>query len=171
MNPSPFPSITVDVSDTQDHLRVDPQALIDLTGRVLRGEGIDRAAISLALVDNATIRDLNRRHLNHDWPTDVIAFPLSGPEDPEPTGDLVLSAEMARQTAERAGTDPWAELALYLVHGLLHLCGYDDQTSDQAAAMRRREAEVLASAGLINTFPLVGPPADPSERRGLECST
>ena len=100
---------------------------------------------------------MNRRHLGHDWPTDVIAFGLSDPGEPILSGEVVLSAEMAAATARAAGTDPEAELALYLVHGLLHLCGYDDHSAEDVAAIRRREGEILASAGLINTFPMVGP--------------
>ena len=67
---------------------------------------------------------------------------------------------MAADTARDAGAEPYAELALYVVHGLLHLCGHDDRTEADAVAMRTREAEVLAAEGLTNTFPLVGPHAD-----------
>lgn len=149
--------VEVEVSDTQSHLAADPEALAGLTRRVLAAEGVGRASISIALVDDATIRVINRRHLGHDWPTDVISFGLSDPGDPALAGELVISAEMAAATARRAGCDPSAELALYVVHGLLHLCGRDDRSPDDAAAMRRREGEVLAAEGLINTFPLVGP--------------
>ena len=58
----------------------------------------------------------------------MISFVLSGPEDPELAGELVISAEMALATAREIGADPLAELSLYTVHGLLHLCGYDDLT-------------------------------------------
>lgn len=142
------PAIAVEISDTQGHLRVDPAALAALARRVLAGEGITAAELSIALVDDAAIRALNRRHLGHDWPTDVIAFDLSAPGAPALAAALALSAEMAATTARASGADPAAELALYLVHGLLHLCGYDDRTEADARAMRRREAEVLARAGL-----------------------
>ncbi len=107
-------------------------------------------------MDDETIRVINRRHLAHDWPTDVISFPLSDPDDPVLAGELVVSAEMAASTARDVGVDPRSELALYVVHGLLHLCGLDDQTAEDADVMRQREAEILASEGLINTYPLVG---------------
>jgi probable rRNA maturation factor len=64
---------------------------------------------------------------------------------------------MAVTTARRAGTNPRDELALYVVHGLLHLCGYDDQTAEDRTRIRRREDEILTTEGLTNTFPLVGP--------------
>ena len=120
---------------------------------MLAGEGVHRATISVALVDDAAIHALNRRFLDHDWPTDVITFPLSEGDEPVLAGELVVSAETAAATARAAGVAPWHELALYLVHGLLHLLGYDDSADDDRHAMRRREDEVLSRLGLTNTFP------------------
>ncbi|WP_406693650.1 rRNA maturation RNase YbeY [Singulisphaera sp. Ch08] len=146
------------ISNTQGHLKIDPEALRGLAGRVLLGEGVRQAEISIVLVDDQTIHALNDRHLGHNWPTDVITFPLSEPDDTTLAAELVVSAEMAVVTARQAGTDPCAELALYVVHGLLHLCGYDDQTPEDRIRIRRREDEILTSEGLTNTFSLVGPP-------------
>jgi probable rRNA maturation factor len=156
----------VDVADAQAHLAVDPEALAALARRLLEAEGVPAASLSIALVDDPTIHALNRRHLDHDWPTDVISFRLSEPGEPELSGELVVSAEMAAATAAEAGLDPSAELALYVIHGLLHLCGHDDLTPDDAEAMRRREALHLAREGITNTFAMVGAPADPSRRGG-----
>lgn len=142
----------IDLNDTQDRLRVDPTAVIRLVRDVLEIEGVDQAEISLLLVDNPTIHEINRVELGHDWPTDVITFPLSDPRDEVLAGELVVSAEMARETAEEHGQEPWAELALYIVHGLLHLRGYDDHDAEDIEAMRRREGEVLALLGLENPF-------------------
>lgn len=164
--PTTAPAIDVEVSDRQSHLAIDPEALAALAARVLRGEHIGRASISIALVDDAAIHELNRRHLSHDWPTDVITFGLSAPGDPAMEAELVVSAEMAATTAGASGADPLDELALYVVHGLLHLCGYDDLTPEDAAAMRVREGEVLAGLGLSNPFAKVGPPADVPGRAG-----
>src|SRR5206468_173197 len=135
------------ISDTQNHLAVAPEALASLARRVLRAQGVVAATLSIALVDDATIRTINARHLGHDWPTDVISFPLSDPGEPVLAGELVVSAEMAAATAVEIGVDPRDELALYVVHGLLHLCGYDDVSETEAAAMRRREDELLAARG------------------------
>jgi probable rRNA maturation factor len=171
--PDPDPAdlaVEVDLSDTQSHLVVDPDDLADLVRRTLASEGVARASISLALVDDATIRVLNARHLGHDWPTDVISFGLSEPGDSLLSGELVVSAEMAAATARQAGADPRAELALYVVHGLLHLCGLDDDDPRARAEMRRREATVLDAAGLVNTFPLVGTASAADRgREGLNC--
>jgi probable rRNA maturation factor len=155
-NETVLPAIVVEISDTQGHLDIDRGALAQLVRRALANEGVPRASISVALVDDATIHEINERHLAHDWPTDVISFCLSDPGDAELEGELVVSAEMAATTARRVGVDPWAELALYVVHGLLHLCGYDDQSAAGRDAMRLRENEILTREGLTYTFPLAG---------------
>jgi probable rRNA maturation factor len=149
--------IAVEVSDTQSHLKVDHEAVARLVRGALRAEGVARASVSVALVDDAAIHEINRRHLGHDWPTDVISFPLSDPGDPALAGELVVSAETAASTARQAGVSARDELALYLVHGLLHLCGHDDSTAGDRDAMRRREGEILAHLGLTNTFPAAAP--------------
>ncbi len=136
-------SIEVEISDTQGHLKVDRSALSALVRTVLSAEKRVSASISIALVDNTTIHTINRKHLDHDWPTDVISFPLSDPDDPVLAGELVVSAEMAGASARDRDIDPELELALYVVHGLLHLCGYDDQSEEDILAMRHREHELL----------------------------
>jgi probable rRNA maturation factor len=150
----PEDAIEVEISDTQGHLRVEPGELAGLVRTVLTAEGRPRASISIALVDEATIHAINRSHLGHNWPTDVISFPLSEPSEATLAGELVVSAEMAAATAAEIGAEPRDELALYVVHGLLHLCGYDDLTEPEAAAMRRREGELLAASGRPNPFDL-----------------
>jgi probable rRNA maturation factor len=153
-------SITVEVSDTQSHLPVDPSELERVVRGALAAEGVHAGSISVAVVDDATIRVINREHLDHDWPTDVISFVLSDPDDVEFSGELVVSAEMAAATAKEAGVSPLDELALYVVHGLLHLCGQDDTTDLARRAMRRREGEILAGLGLTNTYSVVGTPGE-----------
>jgi probable rRNA maturation factor len=114
--------------------------------RVLRGEGMVRAEIGLAFVDDATIWELNRRFLNHDWPTDVITFPLN--EDGEPlAGEIVVSAETARRVAAKLRRPVRDELALYVIHGLLHLCGHDDNDARARRAMRAKERHYQSLLG------------------------
>ncbi|WP_152054074.1 rRNA maturation RNase YbeY [Tautonia marina] len=142
------PTLEIDLSDTQRHLRLDPDRVRSLARRTLELEGVDQGCLSIAVVDNQTIHEVNRRHLDHDWPTDVVSFLLSEPETPEFSGDLVISAEMAVSVASQCGLDPNAEFALYLVHGLLHLCGYDDLSEQERIRMRRREDEILEVLGI-----------------------
>lgn len=147
-------AIEVAISDTQGHLPVDADELAGLVRAVLAAEGRTRASISIAVVDQAAIHAINRSHLGHDWPTDVVSFPLSEPAEPVLAGELVVSAEMAAVTAAEIGVRPRDELALYVVHGLLHLCGYDDTSESATAAMRRREGELLEACGRANPFEL-----------------
>jgi probable rRNA maturation factor len=146
------PEIEVEISDTQGHLRTDRYALEKLVRGVLAAEDRLRGSISIALVDNATIHAVNRTHLGHDWPTDVISFPLSDADDPVFCGELLVSAEMACASARELGVEPHDELALYVVHGLLHLCGYDDRGESDARRMRQREIELLAQAGVTDPY-------------------
>ena len=162
-------AIVVEISNTQRFLEVDAKNLTRLVEGVLGDEGIVQAAISVALVDNASIRRINQQHLGHDWPTDVISFPLSAATEPELVGELVVSAEMASDTAAELGAEPAAELALYVIHGLLHLCGHDDLTESDVHEMRARESTHLKRHGLVSTFPL----AEPTRpgREGQELAT
>src|SRR5438309_2013977 len=121
---------------------------------VLEGEDIREAEISLAFVDNSTIRQLNKRYLQHDEPTDVLSFPLSEAETRRLVGELVIGAEVAKAQAENRGHPIQAELALYVIHGLLHLCGYDDEDAADAAVIHQRERLYLHQLGLPDIAPV-----------------
>jgi probable rRNA maturation factor len=97
-------------------------------------------------VDDETIHGLNRRFLDHDFPTDVITFPLEE-EDGHLEGEIVASFDTARREAGRFGWPAADELLLYVIHGALHLLGYDDTTADAAGQMREQERVMLAHFG------------------------
>src|SRR5689334_18052335 len=103
--------VEVEISDTQGLSPMDAEGLCALVRRVLGSEAVQSGSVSLAIVDNATIREVNRRHLGHDWETDVVSFRLSEPHEPELSAEIVVSAEMALNTAHEAGIEPAAELA------------------------------------------------------------
>ncbi len=102
------------------------------------------------MVDDAAIRDLNRIYRGVDAPTDVLAFPMRegrfGRLSPDLLGDVVISAETASRQA-RAG-ELRAELALLLVHGILHLVGYDHHTATARQRMWRKQRVILAACGV-----------------------
>jgi len=100
--------------------------------------------LEVALVDDATIARLNRRYLGHRGPTDVITFPGGTAPGDRVLGEIVISVPRAREQAHRAGWSLRREVALLLVHGILHLRGYDDLTPTGAARMRARERVILA---------------------------
>src|SRR5262245_44236116 len=145
--------IRVSISCPHENVRVDRGALRDLARAVLGSEGLRDAEISLAFVDNPTIQRLNRQFLDHDEPTDVLSFPLAEPGAKKLAGEVVIGAEVAQEQAARRGYDTQAELALYVIHGLLHLCGYDDKSAQAAAEMRQRERHYLRQLGLPDIAP------------------
>jgi probable rRNA maturation factor len=115
-------------------------------------------------VDDDAIRDLNLRFLKKDRPTDVIAFELGGRvattsgllsgTDPnsrtfggEVWGEVYVSAERTREQAVDYGVPPKEELARCVIHGVLHLLGYDDNTVRERRAMKGKEEEYLGKAG------------------------
>jgi probable rRNA maturation factor len=110
-------------------------------------EGIASAELSVVLTDDAEIHRLNRDWLQHDYPTDVISFALSDGAAPlgerRIEGELIISVDTAARAAADEGWSLEAELLLYLVHGLLHLCGYDDACGPDRTVMRKRERDIL----------------------------
>ena len=137
---------TIEISNRQSLLSIDSERLRGAVAAVLEEEGIKSAAVSIAVVDDSTIHDLNRRFLNHDEPTDVISFLLDDTDGLE--GDVIASAETAIRSAARYDWPPADELMLYVTHGTLHLVGYDDLDDASRAEMRSRERHYLAALGL-----------------------
>lgn len=139
--------IHIDIADEQDALPIDRDLIARAVETALRQQGIAKANVSVAIVDNPTIRQLHRQYLADDTPTDVISFLLERSEEAL-EGEVVASAERAAEVAREYGWTAAEELLLYVVHGTLHLAGYDDATARQRAAMREQERACLAALGL-----------------------
>jgi len=139
--------IAIHVTNNQRKLPVDEGRLKRAVRMVFQDASIPEARVSIAVVDDPTIHRLNRRYLNHDEPTDVLSFELERSERLL-EAEVVVSAETAQQAASRFGWSAADELLLYVIHGALHLVGYDDQTPDGRAAMRARERACLARFGI-----------------------
>jgi rRNA maturation RNase YbeY len=141
-------------------------------GRAHRtGDGVRFAEVSVVLADDDTIQPLNRRHLSHDYATDVIAFrydPVPVPGRVVQAGELILNVERTEQVAAaRAGWPASRELALYLAHGCDHLCGASDDRRADRARMRRRELRWLRDAERLGLVAgLVGPAEKAARARG-----
>jgi len=108
----------------------------------------DRVGMPLAIVfvSDAALARLHARWLGDPSPTDVMAFDL-GTDGAGPAGEIYVSVERARAEARRRRIRPERELTLYVVHGCLHLCGYDDHDPRERGRMRRAEAVVLGKLG------------------------
>lgn len=182
-------TIEVFVADEQTDRPVDTLRWVRLAEAVLNDEGVrGDAELSMLFVDEAAMSDLNKRFLGKEGPTDVLAFPIdeepveggrspdsggTGPGFPsEPSdvptvlGDVVICpAVAARNAPDHAGTYD-DEVALLVVHGVLHLLGMDHLDDEEAASMEQREQELLdkfhrgAASGEQAGDPVTDPPAD-----------
>ena len=116
--------------------------------RFARDEPEDtRYEISIAIVDDNKIRELNKQFLNSKAATDCLSFDLSDGEKGPKIFDLVVNGEMAVRQANQLGHSSEAELALYITHGLLHNLGFDDSTKNRARKMHDTEDEILQEFG------------------------
>ena len=145
--------IKVTVANPQEVVVIEKARMRLIVQTVLQGEDEQDAEISLAFVDNPTIHRLNQRFLKHDEPTDVLSFPLSETGAHKLQGELVIGAEVAKEQAAERGHEVDAELALYVIHGLLHLCGYNDHDPQDAELMGERERHYLSLLELPNISP------------------
>lgn len=139
--------IQIDITNEQSRVPVDEERLRRAIEAVLAAAECRRGVVSVAVVDDPTIHDLNRRFLQHDYPTDVLSFVLE--EDADAIeGEIVVSGDTAADSAADYGWRAEDELLLYVIHGALHLVGYDDKTPADAAEMRQLETRHLAEFGL-----------------------
>lgn len=139
-----------------EHLTWSPavEELMEKAARaVLESEKTPPAELSLHLTDDDGIQTLNRTYRNVDEPTDVLSFGLGSEDEclPEGTlllGDVIISLERAREQAETYGHPFEREIAFLVVHGVLHLLGYDHEEDAEREIMRAREEAILAKLGL-----------------------
>jgi len=116
-----------------------------VVAHVLRAEDVPTSAsVTVVLVTDAMIRRLNRRFLDKDRPTDVLAFP----GEPPALGEVAISVQRARAQARAIGHPAAVEIALLAAHGTLHLLGYDDRAAADRARMMRRQAALLGEMGI-----------------------
>ncbi|MEM9131725.1 MAG: rRNA maturation RNase YbeY [Actinomycetota bacterium] len=155
--------------DPSGHLHRDLDRWCEVARTTLAGEGITTGRLDLIMVGRDQMAELNLEHMGHEGPTDVLAFPLDGPEaaadggtadlvDPatvvgDPArhlGDVIVCPEVAvAQAPEHAGSVD-AELTLLVVHGVLHVLGHDHAEPGETAAMRARERAHLDRYGFAH---------------------
>ena len=154
--------MTVVVFDEQEDELPSADELVALAGIVLEGEGLPTGTeVAITLVDEPRIAELNEEHLGKSGPTDVLSFPLEdlvpgivpespGPNGPPPAiGDVFICPSYVREKALAAGVAFDDEIALMVVHGLLHLLGYDHVIDADAELMEAQERRYLARAGRV----------------------
>ena len=144
--------IEIALTDQQTALATDAVRLESAARQILLDHGPDVVRVSIAVVDDPTIHELNRRYLQHDYPTDVLSFVLEQTEGLL-EGEVVVSSDTALAQSREYGTSPEQELLLYVIHGVLHLVGFDDKTDEQLEQMRYAEQQYLDHCGAAPTEP------------------
>ena len=115
--------------------------------------------LSLVLVGDKRMSDLHHQFMNIKGPTDVLTFPIdTDPRGRAISGEVILCVPEARRAAKIHGTDVKNELLLYAIHGMLHLCGFDDRTESAFRKMHAKEDQILIRLGVGRVF-------DPAPRR------
>lgn len=140
-------SFQILIANEQATLSIDETRLITAVRSVLEASDFSTAFISIAVVDDPKIHEINRQFLEHDYPTDVISFVLEETET-RLEGELVISADTAISNSQEYGWPAENELLLYAVHGCLHLIGYRDHHPEEKAEMLSAEAEHLQKLGI-----------------------
>lgn len=143
--------MTVYLTDESDTAAtIDHDNLVSLARLVVREQRVpEDMEVSLLLVDRETIATMNERHLGKPGVTDVLAFPIdlpgeTPPDVPAVLGDVMLCPDVAATQGERAGHGLRGELELLVVHGILHLLGWDHDTPEAERDMFGRTDELLA---------------------------
>jgi len=133
----------VAISSAQKAIRVPRKRIAELAAFVAKAEGCRIGDVDIAVVDSARMAELNRRYLRHAGATDVLSFDLSEPQSAGLSVQLIVCGDLAVTEAAARGLRPADELMLYVVHGLLHVMGYEDQSVGGSAGMQARQEELL----------------------------
>ena len=143
VNPEAAPPLLIE--HTHPRLRLDQEALRRLVRCVLETEGRAVAYLGIILADHDTVLALNQTYLAHDYITDVLSFSLGdNADDDDVDGEVYVDLDTAAERHEAYAVSFVEEAHRYVVHGLLHLLGYDDATDAERTAMRRLEDQYLA---------------------------
>jgi probable rRNA maturation factor len=131
----------VDIVNRQDMVKVSPKRIRELVGFVFKKQRTKNKGVTVYITNDRLIKDLNSRYLGKDSPTDVIAFGLGNKlgqiAEKCYLGDIAVSAQTAKRVSKTHGVTVNNELERYVVHGLLHLLGFDDKSVRGFRGMRR----------------------------------
>lgn len=141
------------IRNQQKHTLLDLRKIRREAQRILTELGLPDAEVSLLFVNDAQIQELNRRYLRLDRPTNVLAFSMREGEfstlHPHLLGDLVISVETARRQMKRFGLDQMRMVTLLMIHGILHLVGYEHEgTRKESRQMVAKQKELFRAITL-----------------------
>lgn len=138
----------ITIANHVDQLPIKPALIRKTLRAAARNQGWS-GNITVAIITDLEITDINRRFLGKDRPADVLAF-LYGDDPDGEAGEIIVSADTARRVASTVNESAGRELLRYCVHGFLHLCGFDDQTPADRKVMTERQEELLPSEEAIS---------------------
>ena len=140
----------IQIENRQRKQKIRKLDLRKVARRILSVSGCPEAELSVVVLSDVQIREVNRDYLQKDRPTNVISFAMQEGEgaglNPDVLGDVLISADTAARDAQEAGVSFESELYFLLLHGILHLLGYDHErgTEEEARIMEAKEQEIFA---------------------------
>ena len=135
--------MNIEVRNRQRKYRINQRNVKKDANTILSLCGVDNIELSILIVNNRSIRELNKKYRGMDKPTDVLAFPMGGHS--KLLGDIIISMEKTHAQAAERGHSPEQEFKILLTHGILHLLGYDHEISrSEAQRMKRKEKIILS---------------------------
>ena len=138
----------LEILNEQEEILIEEERIRNVCEKILADAQIVSGRLGVIIVDNDTIHHLNKDFLHHDYPTDVISFQVeSEPENGYLEGEVIANAEMALDRAPEFGWSVKEELMLYIIHGLLHLVGFNDEAEEDRKIIREKERYYLRHAG------------------------
>ena len=149
---TPGDDIHVEISFEGNPDEFDCERFAELSTGICRRFLSVRATVSVSIVGDEGIKDVNLNYLGKSALTDVISFDLSDEVEESKVFEVVVNADEARRQSQRRDHSVEAEIALYITHGLLHNLGFDDASKQQAEEMHRMEDEILQQAGFGTVF-------------------
>jgi len=146
----------IQLENRQKNKQIEETSLKKVAQKILNDLACPDGELSVLIVDDVQIREINRDYLQRDWPTNVISFAMregeGGEVHPELLGDVVISADTAARDAAEAGLPFESELYFLLLHGILHLFGYDHERGSEEEARRMEEMERTLFAAIQSEF-------------------
>ena len=137
------------IKNQQRKIKLDTEQLCQKADRLLEKLGLADRELGILLLNDRQIRNYNRQYLGRDCPTNVMSFSMSEGEFSEMNrglfGDILISAETAARQAEEAGINPNDEIVFLIIHGILHIAGYDHENGSDEKEMRKKESALFSS--------------------------
>ncbi|MEE9912564.1 MAG: rRNA maturation RNase YbeY [Deltaproteobacteria bacterium] len=135
----------IQIENRQKRIKIDKRLIRSQIARLLKSMDCEDKEISITFVDDETIQRINRQYLSKDKPTNVISFSLQegdfGHINPEILGDVVISVDTARRDADDANLSFDEEILFLIIHGFLHLTGYNHENTTKANTLKMRKKE------------------------------